>query len=269
MGIINKIGLIFSSLFRKANRDLLSSVVITVLAAAIKNSSVLGKKFKRLSTKVVGDMRMRCIGVNKGSKQVALFSPINIDSSSVVKAVLGHLRFSYQTYTADKLNIDNKLRDGVTLTIPSGSFFEDNDKRYELLWMNCYVPSEHKIDNKHHDAEIHFVHSSEDEFWNTIIGVFVNVSSDINDNFEVLLGVLEGKINGSEEVDLLSCLPQSQKYYRFSGALTSDNSIDNIEWYLMQEPILISSEQLSRLKSISGAARPIQTSNGRLVVQGI
>ena len=69
-------------------------------------------------------------------------------------------------------------------------------------------------------------------------------------------------------LDLNQLLPADRRYYTFMGSLTTPPCTEGVLWLVMQQPVMVSQEQIalfSRLYPMN--ARPIQSAQGRLIKQ--
>lgn len=134
--------------------------------------------------------------------------------------------------------------------------------------------SEHTVNGKHYDAEMHIVHmkdpyKSVDQIKDmpdglTVLGVFLSVEDDVPDNapYQRLFDAIKHcSYQGDEAVlgdgpPLISLLPPSQSFYRYSGSLTTPPCYEAVVWTVFQEPVAISRAQLEVLQSLKPTSNP-------------
>ncbi|ESO96292.1 hypothetical protein LOTGIDRAFT_239347, partial [Lottia gigantea] len=154
--------------------------------------------------------------------------------------------------------------------------------------------SEHKINNKSYDMEMHIVHHSTlysniSEAMNkpyglAVIGFFVQVSAEDNEKFSGLLSHFENITHAGdstpihEPIVLSEIIPEDlEVYYRYDGSLTTPPCYQSVVWTIFQKPIYMSEKQLNIFRGLKRNAdgeterelvddfRPIQGLNNRAV----
>ena len=86
-------------------------------------------------------------------------SPINIETGGVTEESRPEIVVDYHPTTLDIINNGHTLQDNYT----GGGSIEIDGHRYELAQFHVHAPSEHTIDGRHAAAEMHFVHTDEDD----------------------------------------------------------------------------------------------------------
>ena len=172
-------------------------------------------------------------------------------------------------YDISKVNIINN---GHTIQVnyDTGSSIEVDGKAYDLIQFHFHAPSEHSINGKLADAEIHLVHRSTDRKL-AVVGILINkgpANSTIQsfwNNLPAEAGPLQktdAKVNAND------FLPAIQTTYRYAGSLTTPPCTEGVQWIVMTQPITFSEEQLATFtKLFEGSNRPVQELNGRTEVQ--
>jgi len=70
------------------------------------------------------------------------------------------------------------------------------------------------------------------------------------------------------KVNATDILPSSKDHWHYLGSLTTPPCTQIVEWYLLKEPVSISSKQLKKFHSLyNGNARPVQKLNNRVILQ--
>ncbi|KAI7731119.1 hypothetical protein M8C21_011355, partial [Ambrosia artemisiifolia] len=150
---------------------------------------------------------------------------------------------------------------------------EVNGSKYNLVQCHWHTPSEHTIDGKRYDAELHFVHSN-DQKQLAVIGVLYKIGE--SDPF--IEKMSESKFKGldADGSDLgnvtASNTTSSNKYFRYAGSRTTPPCSEGITWTVAEKVRTISKDQIKMLKGavdhkFEKNARPIQKLNGRTVTQ--
>jgi carbonic anhydrase len=207
-----------------------------------------------------GDLSPEYAACSTGKSQ----SPIDI--SNPAPQDVANLVFHYQP---SKVNI---LNNGHTIQVnyDAGSYLELDGVRYDLLQFHFHAPSEHSINGKLAEAELHLVHQSADGTL-AVVGILID-SGAYNpafqttfDNLPTTAGPLQQL---SAEVDAAAMLPAVQKTYRYDGSLTTPPCSEGVKWNVMVEPIEMSEAQLAAFTHIfEGNNRPLQALEGRSLIE--
>ncbi len=167
----------------------------------------------------------------------------------------------------------NLLNDGHTIQVPyaPGSYVMIEGDRYNLLQFHFHSPSEHAIDHRLWDAELHLVHQNDS---GTLAVVAVLLQTDDADktvtDFAKLsdnLPAKEGdKIRTGETINAQNLLPQKKSTYRYSGSLTTPPCSESVNWLVMSEPVSLPAAQMAQYKKLlNHNNRPLQLRRKRTV----
>jgi carbonic anhydrase len=150
-----------------------------------------------------------------------------------------------------------------------GSFLHVGDHVYSLEQYHVHVPSEHTIDGKHADMEIHFVHKSSSS---KVAVVAVMVHADSKNPVDVpMYKVLPDQVGETMVADhatrnAMDFIPKEHSYWQYMGSFTTPPCGEGIRWIMMKTPISITPAVLTEFKEILGGNnRPVQMLNGRQV----
>ncbi|KAI3694494.1 hypothetical protein L1987_77459 [Smallanthus sonchifolius] len=197
-------------------------------------------------------------------------SPVNINSRKA-KDQPNDLKMAYKEAPATLFNKGHNL---VVQWQGDAGGIEVNGSTYKLVQCHWHTPSEHTIDGKRYDAELHFVHSN-DQKQLAVIGVLFEVGE--TDPF--IEKMTESKFKGLDadgsdlgKVSASSTTSGSKRYYRYGGSLTTPPCSEGVTWTVAANAKTISKDQI---KLLQGAvdhefhenARPVQELNGRTVTQ--
>ncbi|KAG7396149.1 hypothetical protein PHYBOEH_002753 [Phytophthora boehmeriae] len=155
---------------------------------------------------------------------------------------------------------------------------------YNLKQFHLHAPSEHTLDGKALDGEIHFVHESDDGKALLVVGVFLEKAAR-SDGW--LTPVLDGldHVNSTETHEaiivnlksystLVKKVIKAGAIFNYPGSLTTPACDEIADWWVVEKPIKISSADFDRLhKDLveyhitddGNNARPVQPLNGRIV----
>ena len=170
----------------------------------------------------------------------------------------------------------------TTLQTHTGEYVFDN---FHYHWGGkAGGGSEHLVDGKQYDMEIHLVFkkvnntnpNAEDAI--SVLGIFGEVGNSVE-----VKGIWEQvaptkiqqcdsveKINGVFYSDLL---PPSCNYFHYEGSLTTPGYDEVVQWFVLQEPIQVPTLYVDQLRNIQDAQgkkithnyRELQNLNGRFV----
>jgi len=192
-------------------------------------------------------------------------SPIDIRKTS--KAALPPLEFAYQP--SPLKIIDN----GHTIQVnyAPGSGIAIAGVRYELLQFHFHTPSEEHINGRSYPLVAHLVHQNA-EGKLAVVAVLFRKGAQ-NPLIKTLWDALPKEKSRQQEpagvsIDIASLLPQAQGYYNFPGSLTTPPCSEEVNWFVLKQPVEISAAQLKQFTRIyKHNARPVQPLNGRTVLE--
>lgn len=127
-----------------------------------------------------------------------------------------------------------------------------------LEQFHIHVPSEHTVDGKHYDGEVHFVFADDAKVPVIIIGVFLQAQQNSPDNaflalfwdkFDNMLHTLNVTINPYKDFFPNSSTGRSQSYYTYPGSLATPDCKEGITWMVLTEPASISYAQLNHFRA--------------------
>jgi carbonic anhydrase len=188
--------------------------------------------------------------------------------------VLNGLTFNWKPFAADFFNTGHAIQvQPVASAAYTGTTKVGKDS-YPLVQAHLHTPSEHTLNGKKYEAEIHFVNVRDDGRL-AVVGLFVELGA-FNPQIQLML---DNTINTAGEkahnrtaivFEPKKLLPKgagSGKFYTYSGSLTTPPCTEGVNWYVYEKPITFSAAQLIRLKSFyDDNDRHLQQPNGRQVV---
>jgi len=192
-----------------------------------------------------------------------LQSPIDIPDAHVRKGDIPAMLFNYKP---SPLRI---VDDGHTIRVnyAPGSYVNNNGKRYDLVAIEFHKPGEEKINGKGHEMSAHLIHTDKDNKV-AIIAVLLDQGAE-NPVLKTVLSNLPSMKNKESVVDAVTInavglLPKHKGYYTYTGSLTAPPCTEGVTWFVMQEPVPVSADQIARFGRLYPAnARPIQPRNDR------
>jgi len=180
-----------------------------------------------------------------------------------------NLEFLYNAET----HIHDVLNNGHTIQFDfePGDSLRFNNDIYVLKQFHFHEPSEHTIDGIRYPIEVHLVHSNPESNEFAVISILGREGNE-NDSFEFLESFLpleagEKKII-DKPFDLNKMLPvKNMDRFTYNGSLTTPPCIETVHWVILNQPIILSEQEVNRLKGQmpKDNYRNVQALNGRTV----
>ena len=183
-------------------------------------------------------------------------SPINL--AGATRTDLPDLEFDYEP---TPLDIENKGHT-VQLDYQPGSAITVDGTRYELVQFHFHTPGEHQLQGREFPAALHLVHRSPTGEL-AVVGVLIE-RGDENEALAPVWNHLprakgEDHEIASLRVNAVDLLPATRQHFRYSGSLTTPPCTEGVKWFVLDEPIELSAQQIHALHSIIGTSnRPVQ-----------
>jgi len=153
---------------------------------------------------------------------------------------------------------------GNYLVIPSADDYQGVE--VELSKVLIKAPSEHTIKGKSFPLELQFIHT--DSLGNNIyVAVFVKQGEENKEFDKILASVPKNrKLNVITNLDFYHLFQQNPSYWTYTGSSTNKPYIENVKWYIMQEPIEASENQINKIVKIIGKHKNKQVSIGERII---
>ncbi len=211
-----------------------------------------------------GDLAKQFATCEKGMTQ----SPIDLSRavpSKIAPKILWHYGSAKVTVENNGHTIQSNMTDGKNhITI-------DNEI-YNLAQFHFHAPSEHRISGIPSDLELHFVHKNASGGL-AVIGVMLNeLAGRENKSFKPVWDImprdLHTKATHPATISLTSLLPSGRQYFHYQGSLTTPPCSEGVRWFVLRDPLTISSGQIEMYSSIFGGPtnRPVQPLQGREII---
>ncbi|XP_044513856.1 carbonic anhydrase 2-like [Gracilinanus agilis] len=206
-----------------------------------------------------------------GSRQ----SPVEIQSKETeYDSSLKPLEFHYDPSSAKRIinnghSFNVEFDDSSDKSVLCGGPLADKYRlaQFHFHWGSKNQPngSEHTMNGKQFAAELHLVH------WNTkyesikialtkgdglaVVGVFLEVGSNPLPGLEKIIDVLgkiqtKGKETTFNDFNPRDLLPNSLEFYTYPGSLTTPPLSECVTWIVLNMPITVSHEQMSKFYSL-------------------
>jgi carbonic anhydrase len=211
-----------------------------------------------------GDLAANFSQCEKGMEQ----SPIDIRDSQY-SAATPKIKWHYGKANLAVQNNGHTIQSNLS----SGDNYVTIDgEKYNLAQFHFHNPSEHRFAGVPADMEMHFVHKNASGKL-AVIGVMINeAAGKENLAFKPVWDILPREANThaakSADMKLTSLLPNKQQYIHYKGSLTTPPCSEGVRWFVMKDPITMSSGQLEMYTSIfeGSTSRPVQPLQGREVL---
>ncbi|CAM0947859.1 unnamed protein product [Alopecurus aequalis] len=215
-----------------------------------------------------GEIKAEWSACGKGKMQ----SPIDLSSPRVsLVRNLGYLNHSYRPAQATIINRGHDIM--MRFDSDAGSV-SINGTVYFLRQLHWHAPTEHSVDGRRYDMELHLVHESA-ENKAAVIAIFYEIGA--HDAFlhklEPYLEMIADQKDREEKVGVMdprAARGRASVYYRYTGSLTAPPCTEGVIWSIVKRVRTISRHQLELLRQavhdeMLRNARPPQEVNGRAI----
>ena len=130
------------------------------------------------------------------------------------------------------------------------NFVNLNGEEFELINIHFHAESEHAVDGELSDLEMHIVHGNETGGL-TVLGVFIE-EGEFNPTLapvfdtvgsELATVELPDTVEFTEEIEIAEVLPDNSGWF-YNGSLTTPSFSENVNWFVFEESIELSPEQM-------------------------
>tara|TARA_R110002096_G_scaffold4501_38_gene21303 strand:+ start:7276 stop:8088 length:813 start_codon:yes stop_codon:yes gene_type:complete len=189
-------------------------------------------------------------------------SPIDLTGARS-SSVLYPLNFAYQSAPLNLVNNGHTIQQNFT----PGSSVEIMGKTYNLAQFHFHSGSEHTVEGRRFDLEMHLVHKAADGQL-LVVGVLFEIGAE-NPFLAQFFGQLPASAQGSIATSGFSlnpaeALPEDRAYYYYQGSLTTPPCTEGVQWYILRKPMQLSQSQLAAFRALyANNYRPTQPLNER------
>jgi carbonic anhydrase len=198
-------------------------------------------------------------------------SPIDVKSAQF-SAIIPKVQWHYSAATVLVENNGHTIQSNIAPRSAETNFVTIDGERYSLAQFHFHNPSEHRFAGAPADMELHFVHKN-NRGKLAVIGVMIHeIAGKENINLKPIWDVLPRELHQKSPqpitVRLQGLLPTQQRYVHYKGSLTTPPCSEGVQWFVMKDPISISSGQLEMYTSIFEGTtnRPVQPLHKREVL---
>ena len=172
-------------------------------------------------------------------------------------------------YITGSVTLEN---DGHTIVVHvnPGSYIIAGGVRYELQQYDFHHPTEHAVQGKLTEMDVHLLHKSAD---GKVAIIAVRLVEDRDKPNAVLamlwphLPTTAGKTaKVTEMVNAGGLLPSDRGYWTYMGSLTRPPCTEGVRWFVFENEITLGREQLRAFTAIFKMnSRPLQGMHGRRI----
>lgn len=191
-------------------------------------------------------------------------SPIDIHPAEVMHTHLPQVDFDYHDMPLRIFNNGHTIQ----VNCDAGSLLTHGDRDYRLVQFHLHHPSEHRIDGRLTEMELHLVHQDAEGHF-LVVGVMLDVGETENTAYKAVFDYLPTQVcdppaGPAQRVDPTVLLPQDRHVYSYSGSLTTPPCSQGVRWLIFKEVVYLSQAQVDAFTAIyPDNARPVQPMNDR------
>ncbi|KAM0826955.1 hypothetical protein ACQ4PT_068519 [Festuca glaucescens] len=213
-----------------------------------------------------GEIKEEWSACGKGSMQ----SPIDLASPRV--SLVRHLGYLNHSYRPAQASIVNRGHDIMLNFEGDAGSVSINGTVYYLRQLHWHSPTEHSVNGRRYDLEMHMVHQSAEKKA-AVIGVFYEIGAHdaFLHNLEPYLEMIAEQKDREEKVGVMDprgARGRASVYYRYMGSLTTPPCTEGVIWTIVRRVRTVSRPQLELLRAavhdeMEKNARPRQEVNSR------
>lgn len=159
----------------------------------------------------------------------------------------------------------------VQVDAPDGATLTANGETWNLVQLHFHTPSEHTMDGKPFDGEVHFVHKN-DKGQLAVVGVMLKKGKE-NKALAPVWDALptevtkDSKAIDGKTVDVSPLLSTKGGYYTYAGSLTTPPCTEGVTWIVLATPVDISEGQIKKFHEAThgDTNRPVAPLGARTV----
>lgn len=202
-------------------------------------------------------------------------SPIDL-SSDRVSMMIPELEELKRSYKPQHATVSNRGHDVAVTWEGDAGYIDINGTHYFLQQSHWHWPSEHTINGRRYDLELHMVHvSPQPDGTNktAVVGVLYKYSSPDPFLSKLVNYIIEVPDEEEEKsigvIDPSKIFRSAKMYYRYMGSLTAPPCTEGIIWTINKKIRTVSRGQVKLLKNsvlkyyAKRNARPVQILNQR------
>ncbi|MDR2795903.1 MAG: carbonic anhydrase family protein [Spirochaetaceae bacterium] len=169
------------------------------------------------------------------------------------------------SYSETSFEVENNGHTIELTPVTDGNTISIDGEIYALRQFHFHAPSEHSVDGKFFDMELHLVHGNEGG--GLAVLALMIAEGPVNETLAALFDNLPGEVGGEEtevKINLADIFTGAGTAYRYDGSLTTPPCSEGVKWTVYMPPITLSRAQIDAYLSIyNGNKRPVQNRYGR------
>ena len=194
-------------------------------------------------------------------------SPVNIDTTTTIKTELPTLGLHYRNSSWGIIDNGHNIQINVKQTnslVLEGTAFK-------VMQFHFHRMSEHKLEGNSYDMEMHIVH--QDTISSDLLVVALWIKQGVENPFikkiwGKLPSVKNSEVLSGDSIRISDVFPASQKYFTYTGSLTTPPCTQGLDWIIFKQPIEVSPDQISQFAQFyPDNERPVQALNFREVLE--
>jgi carbonic anhydrase len=183
-------------------------------------------------------------------------SPIDLkdatESEVISLTMTGYIDESYEQSNVERSQ--TKVQAAVTAGQLDLKFNDSTSSSFTPLQFHFHAPSEHTVDGKQYDLEVHFVHKYKDsdpaEF-GAVVGVFFDRTAGGNEDNAFLTAIWDAEAEqAAVPIDAFLASIDDATFWSYPGSLTTPPCSEGIKWNVIKQVQPISDAQLERYTAL-------------------
>jgi carbonic anhydrase len=143
---------------------------------------------------------------------------------------------------------------------------------YEVVQFHFHTPSEHLVNGRPADMELHVVHARKGApNFLAVLGVLISAGAEnplLAKFWQAMPEKPSKETKAGGSLNVADALPANRDYWTYSGSLTTPPCTERVTWLLLKESIQASRGQIGRFTEVFGKnARPVQPLGDRFVME--
>ena len=138
---------------------------------------------------------------------------------------------------------------------PGAATLHFGSHEYELRQFHFHAPSEHTIEGKHAEVELHFVHADKQGHLAVIAVLFYEGEAEHPEVAQLLANDAishagDEVIEESTVLNVRQLLPESLEYYTYDGSLTTPPATEGVRWLVLKNPLHLTRDQIAAIDHV-------------------
>lgn len=194
-----------------------------------------------------------------GGNLIGRHSPIDIEPTGHIIRKDDILNIEYSEINIDNIELVHNSNYNFNVNDKS-KIINWNNKKFRLIQFHFHNTSEHMLNGKKYDMEVHLVHKSLDSDNLLVIGLFIESSPNLN----MECGVFDTAIRLEKKSIKLNNILMN-KFHNYKGSLTTKPYSLIVDWIVFDKPIytLVSKSEINKIWNNLASARNVNYNVGK------